>query len=134
MRHARLDPSDGVISERAAWKSASHFCHIYTLLRGTLHGVRVHGETVNVVHARIPSLCTHSLRYITRTYDHDLWAYKLARRNKLISQLIEAACVSRGRVIMGESTRIIFFNDDIHLHRPLQNFLQFSLAFANKKE
>lgn len=114
MRHARLDPSDGVISEWAAWKSASHFCHIYTLPRVLLY---VSGETVNsCTYLYIHVSCVYTFTgYITRSYDHDLWAYKLARRNKLISQLIEAACVSRGRVITGESTRIIFFNDDIQL-------------------
>lgn len=54
----------------------------------------------------VPCVYTFT-RYITRSYDHDLWAYKLARRNKLISQLIEAACVSRGRVITGESSRLV---------------------------
>lgn len=51
-------------------------------------------------------------------YDRDLWAYKLARRNKLISRLIGAACVSRGRVLMAAAVANTTWNGGLAWSRP----------------
>lgn len=74
-------------------------------------------STGTYVYARALA-CVHDLAVGTLrvpfTCDRDLWAYKLARRNKLISRLIEAACISLRTCCNGRADgETVRQNDDL---------------------
>lgn len=102
---------------------ASHICIFCSSFLSYLHSTK---SLARVWNSELLYMYTHSfgtLRVLC-IYDRDLWAYKLARRNKLISRLIEAAYISRGCVIIG----VQYVGTMIFSYQLLENFPRFSIA------